>query len=305
MKFYFTDNYILPLPEGHHFPMSKYRRLRQRLLDTGLAAPHELEIPGPATDEEVLRVHDADYLQRVQYGMLTEAEMRRIGFPWSAEMVVRSRCSAGATVQACRHALVDGVAVNLAGGTHHAFRDAGEGFCILNDAAIAARAMQAEGRIARAIVIDCDVHQGNGTASILRGDDTIFTFSIHGANNFPLRKEQSDLDVELPDGTEDEAYLDALAHGLEIALSHAEADLAIYVSGADPYRDDRFGRLKLTKQGLSRRDAMVFGQCKRRGIPVTVTMAGGYSRDVGDTVDIHYETLRLARAMLLREEEGM
>jgi acetoin utilization deacetylase AcuC-like enzyme len=303
VRFYFTDTYVLPLPEGHRFPMSKYRLLRERVLATGLAAEFEIELPPEATDEQILRAHDPDYLQRVQYGLLTEAEQRRIGFPWSPEMVVRTRRSSGATIAASRAALVEGVAANLAGGTHHAFRDAGEGFCVFNDAAIATRAMQAEGRIARAIIIDCDVHQGNGTASILRGDDTIFTFSIHGANNFPLRKEQSDLDVELPDGTEDGPYLDALAHGLAVALAHADADQAIYVSGADPYWDDRFGRLKLTKEGLSRRDELVFTACKQRGIPVTVTMAGGYPRNVEDTVDIHYETLRLARAILERPEE--
>lgn len=304
MRFYFTDNYVLPLPEGHRFPMSKYRLLRERLLATGLAAEHEIHLPPAATDEEILRAHDAEYLERVQYGLLTEAEQRRIGFPWSAEMVVRTRRSAGATIAACRDALAEGVAANLAGGTHHAFRDAGEGYCVLNDAAIAARAMQAERRVERVVVIDCDVHQGNGTAAILRGDDTVFTFSIHGANNFPLRKEQSDLDVELPDGTEDTAYLDALERGLTTALTNAAADLAIYVSGADPYRDDRLGRLKLTKDGLSRRDALVFERCRRGGLPVAVTMAGGYSRDVTDTVDIHFETLRLARAMLERPGEA-
>jgi acetoin utilization deacetylase AcuC-like enzyme len=304
VKFFFTDTYVLPLPEGHRFPMSKYRLLRQRLLDTGLAAEHEILLPPAATDDDLLRAHDADYLQRVQYGLLTEVEIRRIGFPWSPEMVIRSRRSSGATLEASRFALTEGVAANLAGGTHHAFRDAGEGFCVFNDAAIAARTMQAEGRVKRVVIIDCDVHQGNGTAAILRGDDTIFTFSIHGANNFPLRKEQSDLDVELPDGTEDAVYLDALAHGLEVALSHADADLAIYVSGADPYRDDRFGRLKLTKEGLSRRDELVFNRCKERGLPVTVTMAGGYSRDVNDTVDIHFETLRQARRILERWPEG-
>lgn len=300
MKFYFTDNYVLPLPEGHRFPMSKYRLLRQRLLDFSLAREDEIVLPPEASDDEILRAHDADYLQRVQYGMLSESEIRRIGFPWSPEMVIRSRRSSGATLAACRVALVEGVAANLAGGTHHAFRDAGEGYCIFNDAAIAARAMQAEGRVARVVIIDCDVHQGNGTAAILRGDESIFTFSIHGANNFPLRKEQSDLDVELPDGTEDAVYLEALAAGLEVALSHADADLAIYVSGADPYWDDRLGRLALTKDGLSRRDEMVFRRCQERGLPVAVTMAGGYSRDVNDSVDIHFETLRQARAILER-----
>lgn len=298
MKFFYTDNYVLPLPEGHRFPMSKYRLLRERLLASGVAAEHEIDLPPAATDAQLLLAHDAEYVERVQYGMLTEAEQRRLGFPWSPQMVIRSRHSVGATIEAGRMALRDGVAANLAGGTHHAFRDAGEGYCVFNDAAVAARTLQAEGLAQRVVILDCDVHQGNGTAAILRGDDTIFTFSIHGANNFPLRKEQSDLDIELPDGTEDASYLEALSHGLEIALSTADADLAIYTSGADPYWDDRFGRLKLTKEGLSRRDRMVLERCRDRGLPVVVTMAGGYSRQVSDTVDIHHETLRLARTIL-------
>jgi len=293
LKFFYTDHYVLPLPEGHRFPMQKYALLRRRVLESGLAAPGDLCVPHAATDEEVLRAHDAEYLRRVCAGTLSEGEVRRIGFPWSPDLVERSRRSSGATIEACRAALADGAACNLAGGTHHAFRDAGEGYCVFNDSAIAARAMQAEGRARRVVVLDGDVHQGNGTAAIFRGDPTVFTFSIHGARNFPLRKEQSDLDVELPDGTGDDAYLEALEAGVGEALARAGADLAIYLAGADPFRGDRLGRLGLTRAGLLERDRLVFRRCREAGLPVAVTMAGGYARDVNDTVDIHFGTVQL------------
>jgi acetoin utilization deacetylase AcuC-like enzyme len=291
VKIFYTDQFVLPLPEGRRFPMEKYAFLRRRVEAAGLG---ELVLPHAATDEELCRAHDPEYVRRVQSGELTAAEVRRIGFPWSPQMVERSRRSSGATVEACRAALADGVAVNLAGGTHHAFRDAGEGYCVFNDAAVAARAMQAEGRARRVVVLDCDVHQGNGTASIFRDDPTVFTFSIHGAKNFPLRKERSDLDVGLPDGTEDGAYLEALDAGLREALRRAAADLAVYVSGADPYFDDTLGRLRLTKEGLAERDRLVYRHCRDAGLPVAVTMAGGYPRRVADAVDVHFQTVRLA-----------
>lgn len=297
MKFFYTDQFVLPLPEGHRFPMAKYSLLREWVA-AELAGPGELVLPHAATDEEILRAHEAGYLERVVTGTLSEAEVKRIGFPWSPQMVERSRRSSGATIEACRAALADGGAVNLAGGTHHAFRDAGEGYCVFNDAAIAARAMQAEGRARRVVILDCDVHQGNGTAAIFRGDPTVFTFSIHGAKNFPLRKEQSDLDVELEDGTGDEEYLARLEPAVRAAIDRADADLAIYLAGADPYFDDKLGRLKLTKAGLAARDRCVFDHCVRAGLPVAVVMAGGYSRDVRDIVDIHFQTVSLATAML-------
>jgi acetoin utilization deacetylase AcuC-like enzyme len=209
-------------------------------------------------------------------------------------MVERSRRTSGATVAAARAALEDGVGVNLAGGTHHAFRHRGEGFCVFNDSAITARTMQAERLLERVAVIDCDVHQGNGTASIFRGDESVFTFSIHGANNFPFAKEPGDLDVELPDGTGDHDYLDALARGLRETFERARPQLAIYLAGADPYYDDRLGRLALTKQGLLERDRLVLETCGRAGVPVAVTMAGGYARDIDDTVEIHCNTVETA-----------
>lgn len=294
MKAFYTDQFVLPLPSEHRFPMRKYSLLRERVVADGVVAPDNLMVPEAATDEQILRAHEADYLERVKAGTLSPKEIRRIGFPWSAAMVERSRRSSGATIAACRAALEDGTAVNLAGGTHHAFRDHGEGYCVFNDSAIAARAMQAEGRLRRVVILDCDVHQGNGTAAILAGDSTIFTFSIHGEKNFPYYKEQSDLDIELEDGTGDALYLDMLEEGVQRALAMAQADLAIYLAGADPFEGDRLGRLKLTKAGLKRRDELVLGLCRERRLPVAVTMAGGYARNVEDIVDIHAATVRAA-----------
>jgi acetoin utilization deacetylase AcuC-like enzyme len=294
MRVFYTDHFVLPLPEGHTFPMAKYRLLRERVVGSGLLRDGELLEPPAATDEQLLLVHFPEYVERVKAGRLTEQEMKRIGFPWSPEMVERSRRSSGATIEACRGALADGCGVNLAGGTHHAFRDHGEGYCVFNDAVVAARQLQAEGRVKRVVVIDLDVHQGNGTAAVCRLDPTIFTLSVHGEKNYPLRKERSDLDVELPDRTADIEYLDALEPALTHSLSVAEADLAIYLAGADPFEGDRLGRLGLTKAGLDERDRMVFEKCRAAGIPIALTMAGGYAKDVADTVDIHWQTVRRA-----------
>jgi acetoin utilization deacetylase AcuC-like enzyme len=295
VKAFYCDQFVLPLPEGHRFPMEKYRMLRERVLAAGLVRPEDLIVPPAATDEEILRVHDPDYLRRVQGGELERAEIRRIGFPWSPAMVERSRRSAGGTILACREALENGAAVNLAGGTHHAFRDRGEGFCVFNDAAIAARALQSAAAIHRVVIVDTDVHQGNGTAAIFAGDPTVFTFSIHGRNNFPFHKERSDLDVELEDGTADEAYLSALSDGLDRALAAASPDLAIFVSGADAHEGDRLGRLAVSRPGLLARDRLVFERCGRAGLPVAVVMAGGYGRDVNETVEVHLQTVTEAK----------
>ncbi|MDX1665233.1 MAG: histone deacetylase [Candidatus Promineifilaceae bacterium] len=294
MKIFYHDQFVLPLPEGHRFPMSKYALLRQRIEAAELVATEDMRVPAGATDAQILRAHTVAYLEKVKRGKLTRQEVRRIGFPWSPELVERSRRSVGSTIAAGRWALRDGVAVNLAGGTHHAGPDWGQGFCVFNDAAIAARVLQAEGRARRVLVIDCDVHQGNGTAAIAAGDPTIYTFSIHGEKNFPFRKEQGDLDIGLPDGAGDVEYLEALANGLRSALERARADVAIYLAGADPYQEDRLGRLALSKKGLLARDALVLNGCRAIGLPVAVVMAGGYARDVRDTVDIHFGTVRLA-----------
>ena len=302
LKCFYTDHFVLPLPVEHRFPMPKYSRLRERVVVEGIIRAEDLIVPEAATDEQILRAHDADYLEKVKNGTLTAKEIRRIGFPWSVQMVERSRRSSGATIAACRAALVDGVAVNLAGGTHHAFRDHGEGYCVFNDSAIASRAMQAEGRVRRMVILDCDVHQGNGTAAILKDDPTIFTFSIHGEKNFPYHKEQSDLDIELLDGTGDKVYLDMLEEGVQRALAMSHADLAIYLAGADPYEGDRLGRLKLTKDGLRQRDKLVLELCKTQGLPVAITMAGGYARNVEDIADIHLTTVKVAAGMVTRTQ---
>lgn len=299
MKTYCSDHFVLPLPEGHKFPMEKYTLLRQRLLAEGVVRPEDLRVPERASDAQLVRAHDADYVRRVTTGTLSEPEIRRIGFPWSPAMVERSRRSAGATIEACRAAWEDGVAVNLAGGTHHAFRDRGEGFCVFNDAAVAARATQADGRARRIVILDCDIHQGNGTAAIFRDDPTVFTFSIHGASNFPYRKEASDLDVALPDRTGDAEYLEALNRGLAEAIERAEADAAIYLSGADPLEGDRFGRLALTKDGIRERDRRVLAACLDAGLPLAVCMGGGYGKDVHDSVDVHFGTVATAAAFSL------
>jgi acetoin utilization deacetylase AcuC-like enzyme len=292
MKAFYTDEFVLPLPAGHRFPMEKYRRLRERV---ARELPEvALHLPPAASQTELCRAHDPAYVARVLDGKLTAAELRAIGFPWSAQMVERSRRSAGATMAACRAALAEGIAVNLAGGTHHAHRDRGAGFCVFNDAAIAARAMQAEGLLETIGVVDCDVHQGDGTAAIAAGDETIFTLSIHGARNFPFRKAASDIDIELPDGAQDAEYLQALKWGLAELWRRSSPQMVIYLAGADPYAGDRLGRLALSMEGLLARDAMVFGACVGRGIPIAVTMAGGYGEVVDDTVAIHFQTVREA-----------
>jgi len=275
--------------------MAKYRLLRERLEVSGVFAHADFVVPEAASDTELARAHCPAYVSRVQAGELSAAEMRAIGFPWTVEMVERSRRSAGATLGAARAALREGCAANLAGGTHHAFRDRGEGFCVFNDAVVAARAMQAEGLARKVLVVDCDVHQGNGTAAIARGDDTLFTFSIHGARNFPFAKEESDLDIELADGTRDDEYLWHLERGLGEALERSAPDLAIYLAGADPFEDDRLGRLKLSKWGLARRDDHVLRVLEARGIPVALAMAGGYARNIADSVEIHANTIVAAR----------
>jgi len=278
--------------------MAKYSMLRERVAADDICGPGELRTPRAVTDEEILRAHTPGYLERVVSGALTDKEIRRIGFPWSKRMVERSRRASGGTLGACLAALEEGLAANLAGGTHHAFSDRGEGYCVFNDSAIAARAVQAAGLAARVVVIDTDVHQGNGTAEILREDATVFTFSIHGAKNFPFHKEESDLDAPLPDGADDSEFLNNLEKGLDAALEAADADLAIYLAGADPFEGDRLGRLSITKVGLAERDRLVLEACRDSGIPVAVTMAGGYARNVEDTVDVHFQSIKRAASLL-------
>jgi acetoin utilization deacetylase AcuC-like enzyme len=295
VKAFYSDRFVLPLPDGHRFPMSKYRLLRERV---------ERELPGvslhepqAATDGVLALAHAPDWIERLTLGRLSEAEQRAIGFPWSPAMVERSRRSVGATIAACRAAIEDGAATNLAGGTHHAGPARGEGFCCLNDVAVAARLMQAERRARRVAIVDLDVHQGNGTAEILRRDPSVFTLSIHGARNFPFRHRcDGDLDVDLPDGTGDEAYLDALDAALRALAGRFEPDFLIFVAGADPFEGDRLGRLSLSVAGLAERDRRVFAFARERGMPVAVAMGGGYCPEVERVVEIHFATVREALA---------
>lgn len=295
MELYYSDTFVLPLPPGHRFPMEKYALLRSALLASGDFTPDELHLPPAADDNTLSLAHCPQYIQRVSQGLLSAGEQRAIGFPWTPAMVERSRRSAGATLAAARAALRDGVAANLAGGTHHAHYDRGEGFCVFNDAAVTARALQAAGLVRRVAIIDCDVHQGNGTAHILGRDPSVFTCSLHGARNFPFDKAQSHLDIELPDETGDTSYLAALDQALTQAIAAGPYDLCIYLAGADPYMDDRLGRLSLTKAGLLARDRQVLETFRKRHIPVVLAMAGGYARPIEDTVDIHAATIRLAK----------
>jgi acetoin utilization deacetylase AcuC-like enzyme len=297
MLLFYSDHFVLPLPEGHRFPMAKYGLLRRQVMETGLVPAENLREPAAATDSQLTLVHHPEYVCKVASGHLNEREIRRMGFPWSLELVERSRRSVGATIAASRAALEGTPAANLAGGTHHAYPDHGEGFCVFNDVAAAARLMQAEGRCRRVLIVDCDVHQGNGTAAIFTGDPSVFTFSIHAANNFPFHKEDGSLDVALPDGTGDEAYLEALAAALTLSFKRADPGLVIYLAGADPYLGDSLGRLSLSKKGLGRRDQMVFETCRSQGMPLAITMSGGYARDITDTVDIHFQTLQIAQSI--------
>ena len=292
MDAFYSDRFVLPLPAGHRFPMEKYRLLRERI---GRTLPEiRLLEPEPLTDEALAVAHSPDYIRRLVGGDLSRKEMMAIGFPWSPEMVERSRRSAGATVMACRAAFRDGVGINLAGGTHHAYRDRGEGFCCFNDAVVAARLMRREGLAAKCLVIDLDVHQGNGTAAMTRDDSNIFAFSMHGAENYPFVKEQSDLDIELPDGTSDAIYLESLRAALIQIRSQFAPGLVIYLAGADPFCDDRLGRLALTKAGLLARDRQVMEFVRGLGVPMAIAMAGGYGRTIQDTVDIHFQTVNCA-----------
>ncbi|WP_449413091.1 histone deacetylase family protein [Pandoraea soli] len=293
MQAFYSDHFVLPLPPGHRFPMEKYARLRERVAGE---LPHVALAEALSADDVMLgRVHSPAYLARVSTGQLDPKEQRTIGFPWSPQMVERSRRSAGATVAACRAALTDGVAANLAGGTHHAYADRGEGFCVFNDAAVAARTMQAElGPGTRVAIIDLDVHQGNGTAAIFEHDPSVFTLSLHGEHNYPFHKARGDLDVALPDGCGDDDYLVALGHALTDLFAQFTPTLAIYLAGADPLANDRLGRLALTHDGLLARDRRVLTACAERGLPVAIAMAGGYGRDIEQTVAAHFATIRLA-----------
>jgi acetoin utilization deacetylase AcuC-like enzyme len=305
MQAFHNARFVLPLPSGHRFPMSKYSLLCEAVQATLPAI--ELREAQPAAAAELALVHEPSWIDAVAAGTTTALQQREIGFPWSQRMADRALFSVGATIQAARAALAgEGVAANLAGGTHHARADRGAGFCVFNDVAVAARLMQREhlqrtgsAERLRVIVIDLDVHQGDGTAALFAGDPSVFTLSLHGARNYPVRKEQSDLDVPLPDGCTDTEYLQALDQALATAwqrTAHAPPQLAFYLAGADPHEGDRLGRLKLSDQGLVARDRRVFAALRERRIPVAVSMAGGYGHDMNSTVAVHQRTLAEALA---------
>lgn len=296
MKVFHYDQYEFPLREGHRFPAEKYRMLREFVVQERIVLEDELVTPTAVLPHQVSRVHTADYIHRFENGLLTDKEIRRIGLDWSPELVRRIQYVSGATIAVCRVSLREGVALTLGGGTHHACTDHGEGYCLYNDLMIAIRTMQAEGRVRKTAVIDCDVHQGNGTAEIATGDNSVYTFSIHGEKNFPFRKIASDWDIGLPDKTRNDVYLATLETAVCQILAEQQPDLVVYLAGADVHENDRLGRLSLTADGIAQRDRMVLAQCQRAGVPVAVTMAGGYGKDLSQMVAIQAETVRTARA---------
>jgi len=294
MQVFYTPRYYADIGDSHIFPIRKFELVRDRLLAEGTLQPFEIIEPCPASLEDVLLVHTEDYVSRLCSGQLTPKEIRRLGLPWSESLVRRSFYAVGGTLAAAQSALAHGYGSNLAGGTHHSFADRGEGFCVFNDVAIAIHAMRARKLIRRAAIVDCDVHQGNGTATIMAGDSETFTFSIHGANNYPLFKARSTLDIELPDGTNDDAYLECLVHHLPAVLAH-DPDIVFYLAGADPFAGDKLGRLALSIDGLRERDAYVLRECYQREVPVVTVMSGGYGKDINHTVEIHCNTIRMVK----------
>jgi|SRR5579871_1162634 len=293
-RLFYCDHCSIPLPPGHKFPMAKYRLLRESL------AAHRvfrMEPSPPATPETVMAAHDPGYVNAILEGTLDQALMRRIGFPWSRDLVERSLVSVGGTLAAAQDALDTGFGGNLAGGTHHAFRDAGAGFCVFNDIAVAIVASRRSGRLRRAAVIDLDVHQGDGTAAIFRDDPSVFTLSIHGCHNFPFRKQQSSIDVDLPDATSDQEYLSELARVLPRIFAF-DPDLVFYQAGVDALHGDRLGRLALTLNGLKERDQLVFDACRVHRVPVVVTLGGGYADPITRTVEAHTNTFLAAAEQL-------
>jgi acetoin utilization deacetylase AcuC-like enzyme len=297
MKCSYHLGYQAPLAPGHPFPMSKYPLLRERLLTEGLIRHEDLQEPQPMDVDAMRLVHTPDYLDKLSGAGLSSAEQRKLGLPWSETLWLRSRLAAAGTVLAARTALGDGLAANLAGGTHHAFADHGEGFCVLNDVAIAIRQLRAEGVIERAVVVDLDVHQGNGTAAIFEGDDAVFTFSMHGEKNYPARKMRSSLDIGLEDGIADAEYLDVLALNLPQVLAAARADIAFYVAGVDVVGGDRYGKLALSADGLRARERMVLRLARERDLPLAIVLAGGYAATRERTAELHTEVFRAAKEL--------
>jgi acetoin utilization deacetylase AcuC-like enzyme len=293
LKLIYDERYDLNLG-AHVFPSQKYRLVYERLLQEGIASQEDFLKPMPASDEDILRVHSQDYLYKLKTGSLTRAEVMRMEVPYSTELIEACWLAAGGSILSARRALEEGFSANLGGGFHHAYPDHGEGFCVIHDVAVAIRKMQADGAIERAMVVDTDVHQGNGTAAIFGGDETVFTMSIHQEHNYPYPKPPSTVDVNLPDGMGDADYLAILEKYLHRSFDEFSSQLLFYVAGADPYGEDQLGGLALTMEGLARRDALVMGYAQRNQVPTAVTLAGGYARKLDDTVSIHVNTIKAA-----------
>ena len=293
LKLIYDDRYDLNLG-AHVFPSEKYRLVYERLLQEGIATQEDFLKPAPASDEDILRAHSQDYVYKLKTGSLTRAEVMRMEMPYSTELIEACWLAAGGSILAAQRALEDGFAANIGGGFHHAYPDHGEGFCVIHDVAVAIRKMQADGAIERAMVVDTDVHQGNGTAAIFGSDETVFTMSIHQEHNYPYPKPPSTLDVNLPDGVGDADYLAILEKYLHRSFEEFSPELLFYVAGADPYGEDQLGGLALTMDGLARRDALVLGYAQRNQVPTAVTLAGGYARKLEDTVSIHVNTIKAA-----------
>jgi acetoin utilization deacetylase AcuC-like enzyme len=296
-RLYYSPYYYADIGEGHVFPIRKFELVKDLLLKEGTLREEEIFQPEPAKIEDLLLVHTEDYITRLVEGTLTAKEVRKLGLPWSESLVRRSFHAISGTINAARDALEIGIASNLAGGTHHAFPDRGEGFCVLNDVAVAIRILQREKLAERFLIVDCDVHQGNGTAFIFKDASEVFTFSMHGAKNYPLFKETSNLDIELADGTADTEYLETLEQALPRIFMH-NPDVIFYLGGADPYEKDKLGRLKLTQAGLMRRDELVLQFAREHHTPIITTMSGGYALDINDTVEIHANTIRAVKKVL-------
>jgi acetoin utilization deacetylase AcuC-like enzyme len=297
LKIAFDPIYAHPLPEGHRFPMLKYELIPGQLLHEGTAEAGDFFVPTVCSREDILLTHDAGYLDKLENQRLSEREQRAVGFPQSPQLTLREKTITQGTIDCALHAIRNGVAFNVAGGTHHAFRDRGEGFCLLNDFAVAANRLLHIGKASDILIVDLDVHQGNGTASIFKDEERVFTFSMHGAHNYPFRKETSDLDLPLPDGIRDAEYLSLLSRHLKSILEDRKPDIVFYLSGVDILETDRFGKLKITMAGCRERDLTVFRMLAERGIPCAVSMGGGYSPDVKVIVEAHCQTYRAARGV--------
>lgn len=299
-RVFYSPYYFAEIGEGHVFPIKKFELVRERLIAEGTLRADEIAEPEPAAVDDLLLVHTEDYITRLIAGELTAKEIRKLGLPWSESLVRRSLHAISGSINAARHSLVDGVSSNLAGGTHHAYPDRGEGFCVLNDVAVAIRVLQRDGLAKRFLIIDCDVHQGNGTAFIFKDSTEVFTFSMHGAKNYPLFKETSTLDIELDDKTSDDEFLQTLSEVLPRVITH-DPDLIFYLAGADPYENDKLGRLSLSKDGLRKRDEMVLDFAKSYGVPIVTTLSGGYAEDISDTVEIHCNTIRAVKSIFFEK----